>query len=197
MSIILWRILIRAHYEINPQHISAYQYWSASAESRWVAFLPQYLVDDGELFLLYTTCEIFYHFIQLISCNAHWCPFYCRFQYSWGHQNWYPASIFQVRSRNHSCLWILAAEDFSQLETEKQFEWTIAREDRIVNNYWTRLSKISWFVRGEQIIFLMQNSRTLLIWLQQKLKNSDDFITDTLLLSNRMIPTISAVRHVS
>ena len=50
---------------------------------------------------------------------------------------------------------------------------------------------------GEQIIFLMQNSRTLLIWLQQKLKNSDDFITDTLLLSNRMIPTISAVRHVS
>ena len=178
----------RALYEINPQHISAYQYQHPPKPAEW--HFCHYVVDDAQLFLLYTTYEIFYHFIQLISCNAHWCPFYCQFQYSWGHQNWYPASIFQVRSRNHSCLWILAAEDFSQLETEKQFEWTIAREDRIVNNYWTRLSKISWFLMGEQIIFLMQNSRTLLIWLQQKFKNSDDFITYTLLLSNRMILTI-------
>ena len=60
----------RAHYEINPQHIlSAYQYQHLPKPAEW--HFRHYLVDDAQLFLLYTTYEIFYHFIQLISCNAH------------------------------------------------------------------------------------------------------------------------------
>ena len=59
----------RAHYEINPQHISAYQDQHPPKPAEW--HFCHYLVDDAQLFLPYTTYEIFYHFIQLISCNAH------------------------------------------------------------------------------------------------------------------------------
>lgn len=102
----------------------------------------------------------------------------------------------KVRWKNNSCLWILAAEDFSQSETEKHFEWTIARGYRIANIYWKWLSKISWFVRGEQIMFLAA-----------EFENPVDLTTTTktkkfrwlhcgYTVINRRISTFSAVRRI-
>ena len=55
----------QAHYEINPQHTSAYQYRHPPKPAEW--HFCHYLVDSGQLFFLYTTCEIFCHFVQLIT----------------------------------------------------------------------------------------------------------------------------------
>ena len=36
---------------------------------------------------------------------------------------------------------------FNQSETGKYFEWIV------INNYWTKLSEVSWFVSDKQILY--------------------------------------------
>ena len=108
------------------------------------AILAKFL-DSGQLFLLYTTCEIFCHFPQLIRRGP---LIDVPFTVDFSTAEVIRIDIWQTSSKFGQGI-IAAyeykprAEYFSQSETEEHFEWTIAREDRIVNKYWTRLNKIS------------------------------------------------------